>query len=117
MNRQDQPENGSQRTVGFGTVFWTENDGNVGGSRRPLTPTMPPFSGMSRFPGSCRSFMQSYRLPKDSEEPIESSDFGALGQGQRIIDVHAEVPDGVLDVGMPEQNLDGSQVPGRLVDK
>jgi hypothetical protein len=44
--------------------------------------------------------MQSDRLPEVIEEPVKRSDFGALGQGERVIDVDAEIPDGVLNIGM-----------------
>lgn len=44
------------------------------------------------------------------------SDFSPLSEHQGIFDVNAEVPDGVLDLRMPEQDLDRAQVPSGLVD-
>lgn len=39
-------------------------------------------------------------------------DFRPLREYQRVFDVHAEVRDGVFDLGVPEQNLDGPDVAG-----
>ena len=43
--------------------------------------------------------------------------FIALGKGKRIIDVDAKISNGVLNVGMAQQNLDGSRVARRFVNE
>lgn len=47
---------------------------------------------------------------------VPCSYFGSLSQKQRILDVHTEISNRVLDLGVPEQYLDGAQVAGCLVD-
>ena len=47
-------------------------------------------------------------------EPVRL-DFRALRQVKGVFDVNAEVADGVFDLGMPEKNLDSTQIAGRLV--
>ena len=44
------------------------------------------------------------------------SDFGPFSQDEGIFDVHAEVPDSVLDLRVAQQDLDRPKVPGGLVD-
>ena len=53
--------------------------------------------------------------PRDARS--QYSDFGSLGQRQSIIDIHAEISDGILDVGMAQQYMYRPQVTGRLVDQ
>jgi hypothetical protein len=43
-------------------------------------------------------------------------DFGPFCEHQGILDVDAEVPDGVFDLRVSQQDLDRPQVPGGLVD-
>lgn len=38
-------------------------------------------------------------------------DFSSLGQRQCILDVDAEIPDGVLNLGVAEQNLNCPEIP------
>ncbi|KSV68181.1 hypothetical protein N183_31520 [Sinorhizobium sp. Sb3] len=38
---------------------------------------------------------------------VPCSYFGSLSQKQRILDVHTEISNRVLDLGVPEQYLDG----------
>ena len=38
------------------------------------------------------------------------SDFSSLCQEQCVFDVDTQIPHRILDLGMPEQNLDGAQV-------
>ena len=45
------------------------------------------------------------------------SNFGPLGQRQRVIDIDTEIADCIFDVGMAEQYLHGSKVSSRLVDE
>jgi hypothetical protein len=40
----------------------------------------------------------------------------SLSEGKRIFHIDAEISDRPLDLRMPEKNLDGAQVSGRLVD-
>jgi hypothetical protein len=42
--------------------------------------------------------------PGGGEEPA-CSDFGPLRQGQRVLNVNPGVPDGVLDLRVPEQEV------------
>src|ERR1043166_6737233 len=44
------------------------------------------------------------------------SDLRSLRQFEGVFHVNAEVADGALDLGMPEQDLNGAQVARRLVD-
>jgi hypothetical protein len=44
-------------------------------------------------------------------------DFRGLGQGQRVVHIHAQIPNRVLDLTMPEQELDRPQVACGLVDE
>ena len=41
----------------------------------------------------------------------------SLSQRDRVVDVDAEVANGVLDVGVTQQNLNGAAVAGRLINK
>jgi hypothetical protein len=47
----------------------------------------------------------------------QSSNLGSLGQSDRIIDIDAKVAHSVFDVDVTKQNLNGTQVAGRLVDE
>ena len=60
--------------------------------------------------------MFSKAAPHRSEEPSRS-DFRALSKRDRVIDVDAEVANGILDVGMAQQDLHGAMVAGCLVDE
>lgn len=44
------------------------------------------------------------------------SNLGLFCQLQRILDVCAKIPDRVLDLGVTQQDLNCTEVPGRLVD-
>ena len=55
------------------------------------------------------------RLPAMDQEPLRSY-FRALRQGERVVDVDAKVAHGVLDLAVAEQDLNGPQISGRLVD-
>lgn len=44
------------------------------------------------------------------------SELRLFGEGQCIFDIHAQVVDRALDLGMPEQDLYGPQIAGLLVD-
>ena len=44
------------------------------------------------------------------------SDLRPLREGQGVLDVDTEIPNGVLDLGMAEKDLHGAQVAGCLVD-
>ncbi len=41
---------------------------------------------------------------------------GALGKGERILDVNTEIANGALDLRMAEQDLHSAQVASLLVD-
>ena len=43
--------------------------------------------------------------------------FRLLGDLQRIVDLDAEIPDGILKFGMAEKKLDGKEIPGSPVDQ
>lgn len=49
-------------------------------------------------------------------EPVTAEISVRWGQGQCIVDVNAEIPDRILNVGMAQQNLHGSKVPVALRD-
>jgi len=44
------------------------------------------------------------------------SEFDLLGEGEGVLDLYTEILDGTLDLGVAEQELDGAQVAGALVD-
>ena len=46
-----------------------------------------------------------------------SSDFNLLRYGKGIIDLDTKIPDGALDFGMPEQQLNRTQVTSAPVDQ
>lgn len=48
---------------------------------------------------------------------VVCSDFGSLGQRQSVVDVHAKVPNCVLDLAMAKQYLDGPKVAGGFVNE
>jgi hypothetical protein len=54
-------------------------------------------------------------LDLDLEEP-RLSDLGALRQSKRVLNVDAEVPDRALNLRVPEQDLNGAEISGLLVD-
>ena len=43
-------------------------------------------------------------------------DFSPFGQKQRVLDIDAKMPNRVLNLGVPEWNLDGADVAGRALD-
>ena len=45
------------------------------------------------------------------------SDFRCLGKRKRIIDIHAEVSNGVFDLGVSKQYLNSSEIAGSLIDQ
>jgi hypothetical protein len=45
------------------------------------------------------------------------SDINLFRYGQGVIDLNAEIPDRALDLGMPEQKLDGPQVARLSIDQ
>jgi hypothetical protein len=46
----------------------------------------------------------------------DGSDFGILGKRKRVFHVDPKVAHGILDLTMPEKDLDGTKVAGRPVD-
>lgn len=50
-------------------------------------------------------------------EPDRRSNFGALREGQRVINIDTQIPHSVFDVGMTQQDLNRAQVSSRLVDE
>ena len=50
------------------------------------------------------------------EEPSRS-DLRAFRESDGVVNVYAEVANGILDVGVTQQDLHGPQVAGRLVDQ
>ena len=46
-----------------------------------------------------------------------SPDINLFGYCQRVIDLNAEIADRALDLGVPEQELHGSQVAGAPIDQ
>ena len=40
-----------------------------------------------------------------------------LGDLQSIVNLDAEIPDGALELGVPEQELNGAEIPGPPVDQ
>ena len=46
-----------------------------------------------------------------------TSDLRPFGQGQSILNIHAEISDRALDLGMAKQDLDSSKIAGLLVDQ
>ena len=45
------------------------------------------------------------------------SDFRCLGKRKRIIEINAEVSNGIFDLGVPKQDLNNSKIAGSLVDQ
>ena len=45
------------------------------------------------------------------------SDVDLLGDGERIVNLDAEVPDGALHFGVPKEKLNGAEVPGSPVNQ
>ena len=69
------------------------------------------FLDQTLLSGSSETEIDDYYVGGAGSALVKSgrhSDFGALREGQCIIDVDAEVPDGVLDVRVPQEDLDGS---------
>ena len=66
--------------------------------------------------GSCRTFIVLRGGSPQREEPSRS-DFRALGEGDCVVDIDAQVANGILDVGMTQQDLHGAKVAGCLVDE
>jgi hypothetical protein len=46
-----------------------------------------------------------------------ASNVGLLGDSQSVVDLDAKITNRTLDLGMPEQQLDGSQIAGAAVDE
>lgn len=47
----------------------------------------------------------------------QCSDFGLLRQSESIIDIQAKIADGILDIGMAEQDFHRPQISCNLVDE
>ena len=62
---------------------------------------------------SCRSGLGSGR----AQLCPHISDVNLFSYCQGIVDLDAEIPDRALDLGMPEQELDGPQVAGAPIDQ
>jgi hypothetical protein len=45
------------------------------------------------------------------------SDVDLLGDGERVIDLEAKVPDRALHLGMAEEQLNRAEVPGSPIDQ
>lgn len=45
------------------------------------------------------------------------SDFRRFGERQRIINIDTEISNGVFDLAVPKQDLDGPKIAGSLVDR
>ncbi len=60
----------------------------------------------------CLSLIGQSRSALPSE-----SDVNLLCNGQRVIDLYAEIPDGALDLAMTQEQLDRPQVAGSSVDQ
>ena len=58
----------------------------------------------------------SKTAPRHGEEPSRS-DFRALSKCDRVINVDAEVANGILDVGVTQRDLHSPQVARRFLDK
>ena len=54
--------------------------------------------------------------PRHGEEP-SSSDFRVLRKSDRVINVDAEVANGILDVGVIQQDFHGAKVAGCFLDE
>ena len=54
--------------------------------------------------------------PRHREEPFQSN-FRALCKGNRIVDIHTQIANGVLDVRVAQQYLDSPEVACRLVNQ
>lgn len=65
--------------------------------------------------GAVRLGLRLGLLNVDVEEP-HLSDLGAFSQSKRVHYVDAEVPDRALDLRMAEQDLNGGEISGLLVD-
>jgi hypothetical protein len=56
------------------------------------------------------------RYSQDRDADYFSSQLDLLGSAERAVDLDAEIADGALELRMPEEQLDGSQVARLLVD-
>lgn len=45
-----------------------------------------------------------------------ASDFRPFGEQQRVFDDYAEIPDRVLDLGVPKEDLNGSDITSCAID-
>ena len=78
-------------------------------------PHVPPNVALTLTSGQVQ-LDHNKRLRGHNAEPRSVSDLRPLGQSKRILDIHAEIANSVLDLRMAEQNLHCSQVARRLVD-
>lgn len=84
-------------------------------NEQEITPTSPQSATSWQFVVTCRSLMEVNRLPQIIVEP-ERSNVGALGPGQRVADLDAEMPLGVLNVGVAQEDLSRPQIASCLLD-
>lgn len=54
--------------------------------------------------------------PSGYGQAAPTSNFDSFRKEQRIFDIDAEIPDGVLYLGVPEQYLDGPEIAGGLIN-
>src|SRR5689334_4077221 len=84
-----------------------------------------PFSGTATVPGTCRStrmngrpFLVKGRRALNVRNWVipTGSDLRSFRKFESVFYIHAKVADGAFDFDMPEQDLNGTQVAGCLVD-
>ena len=56
------------------------------------------------------------RRPIERVDEARPSNLSRFGQRESVVNIHTKIPDGILDLAMPEQNLDRPQVAGGLVN-
>ena len=68
-------------------------------------------NGHLHIPGTGRR-----RSPARLAAPEPGSEFDLFGDRERVLDLNAEILNGTLDLGVAEEDLDGAQIAGTLVD-
>ncbi len=87
-----------------------------GGAFQTSNPSAWPVYGLKNWPvilskpGSC---LEEYG---PAEHGAALSDLCMFRELQGILDVYPQVPDGIFDLGVTQQNLDRAKIAGRLVD-
>jgi hypothetical protein len=67
-------------------------------ANRPTTLTFLPLNRANRAPNTCPTFINLQEAPRRRREEPSRSNFSAFCNGNRVVNIDAQIADGILDV-------------------